>query len=186
MGFIESAKSFLTEAADRLTGAARRLFMARAVAEHGPGGQMVAERELGWNRQTIRKGTHELTSGISCADAFHMRGRKRVEQHLPNLIADIEDIVDSQSQTDPRLRNRRLYTRLSAAEVRRQLIARKGYADEQLPTQETIRVRLNELGFHVRSVLKNQPKKRRRRPTSSSSSSSGSTAPPTPTRASCG
>ncbi len=100
--------------------------MARTVRELGKGGQRRAERELSWNRVTIRKGKHELESGFVCIDAFSARGRKRAEEHLPNLMTDIEDIVNSQSQADPKFRTNRLYTRLSASEVHRQLIAR-GY-----------------------------------------------------------
>jgi len=57
----------------------RRVFMARTVEELGEGGQRQAQRELGWNRATIRKGTHELRSGVTCADAFALRGRKPAE-----------------------------------------------------------------------------------------------------------
>lgn len=45
----------------------------------------LAERELGWNRGTIRKGQRELERGIVCLDAYSLRGRKRSEEHLPNL-----------------------------------------------------------------------------------------------------
>ena len=78
-----------------------------------------------------------------CVDAFALRGRKRAEVHLPNLLTDIQAIVDSQSQADPQFRSHRLYTRLTAAEVRRQLIAQKGYPDAVLPTAETIGTKLN-------------------------------------------
>jgi len=47
---------------------------------------------------------------------------------------DIRAIVDEQSQADPQFKTQRLSTRLTATEVRRQLIAQKGYTDEQLPT----------------------------------------------------
>ena len=96
---------------------------------------------------TIRKGTHELESGLTCLDAFAARGRKRVEVHLPHLLSDIRAIVDSQSQADPQFRTNRLSTRLSAAEVRRQLIAHKGYADTALPTVQTLTTKLNALGY---------------------------------------
>ena len=56
-----------------------------------------------------------------------------------------KEIVDSQSQTDPKFKTNRLYTRMSVAEVRRQLIAEKGYSTEELPSEETIRTRLNQL-----------------------------------------
>ena len=96
--------------------------MARIVQALGRGGQVYAERMLGWNRRTLRKGTHELTSGVRCVDNFSARGRKRATAHLPNLLTDICTLVDSQSQTDPTFRTTRLYTQLNAAEVRQQLI----------------------------------------------------------------
>ena len=95
---------------------------------------------------TIRKGLRELDSGVECIAAFRLRGRKRAEEHLPNLLTDIQASVDSQSQTDPQFRTRRLYTRLSATEVRRQLITQNGYTDAQLPTAATIGAKLNQLG----------------------------------------
>src|SRR5499425_620548 len=108
---------------------------------------------------TIRKGLHELDSGVICVDAFALRGRKRAEAHLPNLLTDIQAIVDSQSQADPQFRSNRLYTRLTAAEVRRQLIAQKGYSDTGLPTAETIGTKLNDLGYYPQTVAKSQPQK---------------------------
>ena len=89
-----------------------------------------------------------------------MRGRKRAEEHLPNLLADIKAIVDGQSQTDPSFQTQRLYTRLSAATVPQQLIDQRGYTDEQLPTAETIRCKMHHLGYRLRKVQKCKPKKR--------------------------
>jgi hypothetical protein len=79
----------------------------------------------------MRKGQHELEQGIVCLDAYTLRGRKRSEAHLPNLLSDITAIVDGQSQADPQFRTARLYTRLTATEVRRQLIAQKGYSEDE-------------------------------------------------------
>ena len=70
----------------------------------------------------------------------------RVEEHLPNLLKDITAIVDGQSQADPQFRTNRLYTRLTATQVRRQLITKFGYCDDKLPTAETIATKLNKLG----------------------------------------
>src|SRR5205823_5986137 len=138
MELPDSLKALFIDTAQCLKGSARRLFMARTVKELGVGGQRRAERALGWSRVTIRKGIHELESGFQCLDAFSARGRKRAEEHLPSLFPDIQAIVDSQSQTDPQFRTARLYTRLSAAEVRRQLIVQKGYTDAALPTVQTL------------------------------------------------
>src|SRR5215468_5765917 len=170
MELTDSLKTLLIETAKSLQGNARRLFMARTVKELGPGGQQRAARELRWGRMTIRKGMRELATGVSCIDAFNLRGRKRAEEHLPTLLTDIKAIVDSQSQADPQFRTQRLYTRLSAAEVRRQLIAQKGYTDSQLPSERTIASKLTALGYYPTKVAKTQPQKTSPKPTQSSTS----------------
>ncbi len=163
MELTDSLKGLFIETAKTLKGSARRVFMARTVKELGVGGQRRAERDLGWSRVIIRKGTRELVSGVPIQDNFSARGRKRAEDHLPQLLADITALVDSQSQTDPQFRSTRLYTRLSAAEVRRQLIAQKGYTDAELPTAETIGAKLNALGYAPKKVAKTQPQKKSRK-----------------------
>lgn len=171
MELTDSLKSLFIETAKTLKGSARRLFIARTVKEFGAGGQRRAERELGWNRETIRKGTQELEHGLICLDNFAGRGRKRAEYHLPNLLTDIAAIVDSQSQADPQFRTQRLYTRLDATEVRQQLIAQKGYTDAELPTVQTITSKLNALGYYPQKVAKTEPKKRSPKLTPSSTKS---------------
>jgi hypothetical protein len=156
----DSLKVLLQETAERLKGHERRRFMAQTVAELGVGGQRLAERELGWHRDLIRKGQREVKSGMICVDAFELRGRRPTESRLPNLLADIRSVVDSQSQTDPKFITNRLYSRLSAAEVRRQLMAQKGYSSEELPSGETIRLRLNQLGYYPSKVGKTKPQKK--------------------------
>lgn len=116
---------------------------------------------MGWDRKTIRKGQGELARGEAIVDNFSARGRKPVEARLPQLLEDIRAIAEAESQTDPSFRTTRLYTRLTAAEMRRQLIEQKGYRDEALPCTETIRRRMNQLGFQLRQVQKSRPKKDR-------------------------
>jgi Rhodopirellula transposase DDE domain len=156
----DSLKTLFRETAERLKGSENRRYIAQTVKELGKGGQRLAERELGWSRNLIRKGKQEVESGITCVDAFKLRGRKSIEEKLPNLLTDIKDVVDGQSQTDPKFKTNRLYTRLSAAEVRRQLIAQKGYSSEELPSAETIRIRLNRLGYFPSKVAKTKPQKK--------------------------
>jgi hypothetical protein len=99
---------------------------AQALKSLGRGGQRRAARELGGCRATIRKGLRELESGQRWVDNLSARGRKKAEEKLPNLLADIGAMVDEQRQTDPTFASVRLDTRLSAAEVRRQLIQQQG------------------------------------------------------------
>lgn len=168
MELTDEVKVFLGETAQALKGSARRVFMARAVRNLGPGGQRRAARELGWNRATVRKGRHERESGIVCVDGLALRARKKAEDHRPHLLTDIRAIVDGQSQADPQFRTRRLYTRLTAGEVRRQWSAQKGYTAEELPCERTIATKLNKLGYTLTKVAKTQPPKKSLRPTPSS------------------
>lgn len=170
MNLTDELKSLLIETAKQLKGSAHRLFLARTVKALGPGGAARAEREWGWHRKTIRKGMHERESGITCLDAFCARGRKLAEEHLPNLLSDIGARVSGQSQTDPPFKTKRLYTPLTAPEVRRQLITQFGYRDEELPTATTIATKLNQLGYDPTKVAKSKPKKSLRTPMRSSRS----------------
>ena len=72
MELTEGFKVNVIETAKALHGHERRLFMARTAQSLGHGGQRRAEAEFGWSRVTIRKGMHELRSGITCCDASEM------------------------------------------------------------------------------------------------------------------
>jgi hypothetical protein len=158
----------LIDAAKALKGSQKRVFMAKTVQAMGRGGQRRAQEHLGWCRETIRKGAHELRSGMTCADAFHCRRRKPAEEHLPRLLDDIRAIADGRSQAGPGFQTDRLFTRIGAAEVRRQLIATRGYTGEELPTQQTINKKLNLPGYSLSRVAKCRPQKESRRPMPSS------------------
>jgi hypothetical protein len=102
----------------------------------------------------------EITSGIPIQDKLHLRHRKRAEERLPNLLDDIKSIVDSQSQTDPNFHSTRLFTRLTVAKIREQLISQKGYTDEELPSNQTLNTKVNQMGYGLKKVLKTKPLKK--------------------------
>jgi transposase len=151
--------SFIRQTADSFSGAERRRYMARAVEQLGLS-QRQAQRSFGWSRDTLRKAQHEAHAGITCRDATSCRGRKPAEFHLPHLLEDIRAIAQDHCQTDPTFQTTRLYCRLTAAEVRGQLIQRKGYTADEVPSVQTIGVKLNALGFRLRKVAKCRPQKK--------------------------
>jgi hypothetical protein len=140
----------------QLRGAARRVFMASVVKGLGRGGARHAEIALGWDRTTLRKGLHELNSGVVCVDAVSQRGRKPLEAALPSLETDLREMGEATSQTDPTFRTTQLYRRLTAAEARRRLIE-KGYAPDAVPSERSLRRKLTALGFRPRRVAKSKP-----------------------------
>ena len=77
--------------------------MAQVVDILGRGGQCFAEAVMGWNRGTIRKGQNEIRSGLTIEDRYSACGRRRAEDHLPNLLQDIRSIVEPLGQTAPTL-----------------------------------------------------------------------------------
>lgn len=142
---------------DQLGGASRRLFMASVTKAVGKGAASMVEREMGWNRNTVRKGLHELESGIVCLEATSLRGRKPLEASLPNLEADLREMGEGASQTDPTFRTTQLYRRLTAGEARRRLIEEKGYDPKSVPSERSLRRKLSALGFKPRRVAKSKP-----------------------------
>src|SRR5260370_2199452 len=114
MELTDELKSLLIDTAKQLKGSARRHFMARTVKALGSGGASRVEREFGWNRKTIRKGMHEVDSGITCLDAFGVRVRKLAQDHFPHLLVYTPPIVARQSQPHPQSKNNRLSPTLLA------------------------------------------------------------------------
>ena len=60
---------------------------------------------------------------------------------------------------DPSFKSNRLYTRLTARQIREQLKIQFGYTDKELPTS-TLSVKLNQLGYRLRRVAKTKPQKK--------------------------
>jgi hypothetical protein len=150
--------AFIRDTADTLSGAPRRRYIARALEQFRLS-QRRAQRLFGWGRDTIRKAQHEARTGLTCVDATSCRGRKPAEARLPRLLDDIRALAQDHCQADPTFQTTRLYCRLTAAEVRRQLVQRRGYTDDQLPSVQTIGAKLNALGFRLRKVAKCRPQK---------------------------
>lgn len=157
---LENCKDIFIDSINKLKSSNRRIAIAKVSKAIGKGGQRIVAKEFNVSRDTIRKGTHELESGVTIIDAYNARGRKKVEEKLPNLLDDIKYIVDCQSQTDPSFRTTRLYTRLTVQEVMTQLVQTKGYRIEELPTLQTLNTKINNMGYTLKKVMKTKPLKK--------------------------
>jgi hypothetical protein len=156
---IERLDALIGSGARRLTGYQRRLFQAEVATELCGGNARQAERRFGWGRETVATGLRELRHGIRCRENFAARGRKRSEQRDPQLAADIRTIVEPHAYADPELRSARRYTNLSAAEVRTALITR-GYLEDRLPSERTMRDILNRMNYRLKRIQKGKPLKK--------------------------
>lgn len=157
---LDNCKDIFIDSINKLKSSDRRIALAKVSKAIEKGGQRIVAKVFNVSRDTIRKGTHELESGITIIDAYNARGRKKVEEKLPNLLEDIKDIVDCQSQTDPNFKTTRLFTRLTVEKVRDQLVETKGYRLEQLPTLQTLNTKINNMGYTLKKVMKTKPLKK--------------------------
>jgi hypothetical protein len=139
----DNIKFTLQDAAKKLTGPAKRAFMANVTNDYFDGSARKVESHLGWSRHTVHKGLKELETGFVCLDNYAARGRKKTEEKLPTLTADIHHLVQGQSQVDPTFRSTLSSARIRAHAVRNALLQEKGYRDQELPSRQTIGSLLN-------------------------------------------
>ncbi|MGH2877111.1 MAG: ISAzo13 family transposase [Solirubrobacteraceae bacterium] len=82
----------------------RRLWAASEARAGGRGGLAATARATGISQETIRKGMRELAAGERLAPGRVRRpggGRKRVTEHDPSVLADLERLVDAECRGDP-------------------------------------------------------------------------------------
>lgn len=143
----------------KMNGGERRIYLAEIAKQLGYGGIKLVCDHFAIDFKTLQKGMNELNSGNYIIDAFDKRGRKGIEIHLPNILDDIMTIVDAESQTDPRFEDNRLFTRLTPGNIKIQL-HKMGYKLEELPTNQTIYNKVNELGYSFSTIQKTKPLKK--------------------------
>lgn len=157
---IKNVKHLFQGCIDKLKGGDKRRSAAKIAISYGNGGQTFAEKELGISRNTVRKGIQEITSGEIIHDRFNDRGRKKSTVKLPELEKHISEIMDGQSQADPKFQTDRLYTNLTCSALRKILIEKYGYFDDELPTERTLNNLLNEMKYTLKTVKKTLPKQK--------------------------
>lgn len=151
----------LKSAAGRLRGVERRMFLAEVCLALCDGNARQTEYRFGWGRDTVAKGLEEREGDPAevASRQSNNRGKKRTEEQNPQLAVDIRLIVEPHTQTDPELKTERCYTNLSAAEVRQALLDR-GYSEEEVPSERTMRDILNRMNYRLKRIQKGKPLKK--------------------------
>jgi hypothetical protein len=153
-------ESLIRSAARRLKGHERRLFQAEVTDALCGGNPRAAEGRFGWGRESVATGQNEARTGIRCVEDFPARGTLPREEKEPQLAADVRAIVEPHTQADPELKSSRRYTNLSAREVLAALKSQKGYSDDRLPSERSMRDILNRLGYRIKRIQKARPLKK--------------------------
>lgn len=168
----EQVMETIKSASQKLTGYRRRQFQAEVADQYCDGNPRRAEAMFGWGRDAVRLGLHERRTGIRCVDDYSSRGRHKTEEKFPELTAEIQALVEPQSQADPKFRTPLAYTRMTAKAVHEQLTAKAAQTPRPVPAERTLYDILNRLGYRLRRVRKTKPQKNFPRPTRSSRISS--------------
>lgn len=151
----------LIAAASQLKGYRRRMFLATVCCKLCDESPRKAEARFGWGRETVAKGLRELMQNKPEPRTTEAgrRGRLPSEAKNPQLAIDIRLVVEPHTHSDPELKTSRQYTNLSAAEVRQALVE-KGYDEDQLPSERTIRDVLNRMNYRLKRIQKGKPLKK--------------------------
>jgi hypothetical protein len=159
-GPLDGSDRLIVVAAKALTGHKRRLFIAEVTLTLCAGNCRRSEERFGWGRATAEQGLHERAAGVCCLGNFAARRRPSWEERHPQLVADIQAVVEPKTQADPELKSSRRYTNLSAKEVRQALVKEKGYREEDLPAERTMRNILNRMNYRLKRIQKGKPLKK--------------------------
>lgn len=171
-GISEEVVGLVSHLVDSIPYPERRIAMGEVTLTMLGGSHRCAESVFGWNRSSVKLGIHEFESGILCMDNVSERKRKKVEEQNPQLLVDIQRLVDPHSHADCQLRTDLAHTNITAQAVHDALVE-NGWAIEDLPTVRTISNVLNRLGYRVRSVAKTMVQKKRQKPMRSSKTFGG-------------
>ena len=128
--------------------------MAKVAEDYFNGSARQTETHLGWNRNSVQLGLHERRTGVVCLDHYQGRGRRPTAVRLPNLAADIRELVEPHTQADPRLKNTFAYTKVTAQAVLEALQTKKGYAASDLPCRQPMGTILNRMGYRLKKRKK--------------------------------
>jgi hypothetical protein len=158
-GTPDLSDQLIASAAKALTGYKRRQFIAEVTVTLCDGSPRRSEERFGWGRATAEKGLRERATGIRCLENFAARRRPSWEDRHPQLVVDIQSIVEPRTHADPELKSSRRYANLSALEVRQALLE-KGYRPEDVPAERTLRNILNRMNYRLKRIQKGKPLKK--------------------------
>ena len=140
------------------------MYLAEVCRDLYGGSPRYTEERFGWGRETIRKGIEELERFEAGENVEGVIKRpytitRRSEVGNPQLAIDMQLIVEPKTHSDPEMNSERVYTNMTSKEVRQTLLD-KGYTEEEVPAERTIRDILNRMNYRLKRVRKSKPIKK--------------------------
>jgi len=148
---------------DLIAWPARRRAMGDVTMALLDGKRRVAEDVFGWNRKAVELGIHEYQTGIVCVNDITARSKPKTEDKRPELLAEIQAIMEPHSESESRLRTTLLYSNMTAKTVHEALV-QKGWPEASLPSVRTISNLLNRQDYRLRTVAKSKVQKKQTKP----------------------
>ena len=125
-------------AASKMTGAARRTVQAAMARQDGRGSARLTETILGWSREAVEMGLGAHRTGIFCVGTpSACSGRKRWEEHAPEVAEALRQLAAAPAQQDPTFRTTLASTCLTAQGALQALRA-QGVSEEPRPSPSTM------------------------------------------------
>jgi len=162
-GVSDEMVGLISRLVDLIPWPARRCAMGDVALSLLDGKPRVAEIVFGWNRSAVEVGINEFQTGISCINDISARLKPKIEEKNPELLADIQAIMEPQSESESSLRTTLLYTNMTAKAVYDALVE-KGWSAESLPTVRTISNILSRQDYCLRTVAKTKVQKKPLKP----------------------
>jgi hypothetical protein len=169
-GVSEEVAELVGRLIDLIAWPARRRAMGDVTMVLLDGKPRVAEDVFGWSRKAVELGIHEYQTGIACINDISARGKPRIEDKHPKLLAEIQTIMEPHSESESSLRTTLLYTNVTAKTVHEALV-QKGWSEQTLPSVRTISNLLNRQDYRLRTVAKSKVQKKQTKPMPSSKTS---------------
>jgi hypothetical protein len=113
-----------------------------------------AETHMGWSRKAVQRGLEEMKRGKIIINEIETRGRKKTEEKLPNIVKDIEDLIEGGSQANPKFQSTFAYVKLSGRTLMEKLIEEKGYRPDELASRQNLGDVLNRMGYSLKKHKK--------------------------------
>lgn len=124
------------------------------ICELGGKGITIIARRLGMAFETVK--SYYLADYDNIQEKKETRGRKKSEDKNPNLIPQIKEITKKYERTDSHFKTESLYLNLTLESLRKELMIKYNYSEQECNCENTLSRILKELGYKIQKVKKNK------------------------------
>ena len=134
-------------------GIERDLTIGSLVADLGKRSISAVCKAIGCCFRKVKKCYDKFINGIQLSIEF--RGRKRIEDIYPNIINDIESVIEKHKNVDPSFKTERLYVSINPTTIIDELVDKFNYPPK-FASYNTINRILKEMGYKIHKIPKSK------------------------------